>query len=172
MLHITLGNKQAARSNDALGRAFFGFDESMTPEELYNANRGCWVLGARADEEQYALLSFDGTVRQAIEIDRIVPIPQRNRRALEGRVLHPGHPVYDKYVNKPSRVKGVRNPITYFDDEEDRTCACGCGADLASARDFLPGHDQRAIHDRIAKVGSVKSFLQWFGATYQDETAA
>jgi len=171
VLHITLGNKRAADPDDALGRAFVGFDESMTEEELYKANRGCWVLGARADQERYALISFGGIVRQAIEIDRIVPIPKRNRRALEGRLLHHGHPVYDKYVNKPSRVRGVRNPITYFDDEEDRTCGCGCGADLLSTRDFLPGHDQRAIHDRIAKVGSVKSFLQWFDATYQGDAA-
>lgn len=169
MLHITLGNKRAADRDDALGRAFVGFDKSMTPEEIYNANRGCWVLGARADEQQYALLSFGGKVRQAIEIDRVVPIPQRNRRALEGRVLHKGHPVYDRYVNKKSPVTGVRNPITYFTDQ---TCACGCGADLVSARDFLPGHDQRAIHDRIARVGSVKAFLQWFDATYEDEPAA
>jgi hypothetical protein len=31
----------------------------------------------------------------------------------------------------------------------------------------LPGHDQRAIHDRIAKLGGVREFIEWFDATYQ-----
>lgn len=172
MLHITLGKRQDAPDKDVLGRTFFGFDESVTDSELYEANRGCWVLGARADQEQYALLSFEGTVRQAIEIEHIDEVPERHpRRALVGSVLRKGHPVYDKYVHQPSPVSGVRNPITYFDEEADtRTCACGCGAVL-STRDFLPGHDQRALHDRVARVGSVKQFLRWFDATYKDGAA-
>jgi hypothetical protein len=39
---------------------------------------------------------------------------------------------------------------------------------MTSARDFMPGHDQRAIHERIAKIGSVKDFLAWFDATYRE----
>ena len=27
---------------------------------------------------------------------------------------------------------------------------------------FLPGHDQRAIHDRINQIGTVSEFLDWF----------
>jgi hypothetical protein len=29
-------------------------------------------------------------------------------------------------------------------------------------RDFIVGHDQRAIHERIAKVGSIREFLDLF----------
>lgn len=169
MLHITLGKKRDADPDDALGRSCVGFEEGMTEAELYEANRGCWVLGTRADDEQYALVSFGGKVRQAIEIDQVVFIPARNRRAIEGRVLTKGHPVYNKYVGKASPVIGVRNPITYFDDDDDlRVCACGCGTEMTSARDFMPGHDQRAIHERIAKIGSARDFLAWFDATYRE----
>jgi 5-methylcytosine-specific restriction protein A len=114
VLHITLGPARPADSDDHLGREVVGFSPGMTAAELYEANRGRWVLGPRADEERFMLLSFEGIVRQAIEIDRLVPCGPR-RRAAEGRVLEPGHPVYDEFVGKPSPVTGVRNPVTYFD---------------------------------------------------------
>jgi hypothetical protein len=34
--------------------------------------------------------------------------------------------------------------------------------------DFAPGHDQRAIHERIARIGNVRDFLGWFDRTYKD----
>jgi hypothetical protein len=37
-----------------------------------------------------------------------------------------------------------------------------------TARDFLPGHDQRAIHERIAKVGAVKDLITWFDDTWTE----
>jgi len=27
--------------------------------------------------------------------------------------------------------------------------------------DFVPGHDQKAIHERIARIGTVAEFLDW-----------
>lgn len=36
---------------------------------LYDANHGTWVLGPGAFEEQYALVTFQGIVREAIEIE-------------------------------------------------------------------------------------------------------
>lgn len=45
-----------------------------------------------------------------------------------------------------------RNPVTYVADPvEQRTCACGCDGPVTGGRVFLPGHDQRAIHERIAR---------------------
>jgi hypothetical protein len=165
MLHITLSKKKPANPDDALGRDFVGFDPHMTEAELHEANRGCWVLGARADTERYALFSFEGIVVQAMQIDRIVPAG--TRRALEGPVLQPGHPVYEQYVGRESPQRGMRNPVTYFDAPVARgACLCGCGGELVRGT-FLPGHDQRAIHDRIAKLGGVREFIEWFDATYQ-----
>ncbi|MGH9127726.1 MAG: hypothetical protein ACRDY2_01885 [Acidimicrobiales bacterium] len=69
-------------------------------------------------------------------------------------------------------VGRVRNPITYVDTALDRrACACGCGV-VVVARDFLPGHDQRAIHERISQLGSVIEFLRWFDTTFEAGSAA
>lgn len=174
MLHITLGPARPVDPNvDELGRSRVGFDENMTAQALYEANRGCWVLGARADREQYALVSFDQVVQQAIAIDRIVlAAPGRSRRAIEGRILVTGDPVYDAYVNKPTPVGRVRNPITYFEAPVGRRlCFCGCGEEVSLGH-FLSGHDQRAIHERIARVGTVVDFLRWFDRNYPDSAAA
>jgi hypothetical protein len=32
---------------------------------------------------------------------------------------------------------------------------------------FVSGHDQRALHERVAKIGTVAEFLRWFDQTYQ-----
>lgn len=67
----------------------------VTGPDLYEAGRGCWVLGARADQEHYALFSTHGIVRQAIRIEAITPAGPA-RRAIEGTGLKAGEdPVYD-----------------------------------------------------------------------------
>lgn len=171
MLHITLGPKRDVDpAVDGLGRTTIGFDENMSKEDLYRANRGCWVLGSRADQEDYALISYGGTVRQAIKIDAIVPTAG-GRRAIEGQILAQGDPVYENYVSKKSPVTGVRNPVTYFTPAVgQRLCACGCDGTVEKGA-FLPGHDQRAIHARVSKVGTVLDFINWFDDTFPDDTA-
>jgi hypothetical protein len=165
VLLITLGPARAADADDALGRSFVGYSPTMTDEEMHEANRGCWVLGQRADRENYALFSYQGMVVQAMEIREIVPAGAR--RALVGPILGPGHPVHDEYVGNPSPAQH-RNPVHYFDAPEDRRgCSCGCGEQIQKG-DFAPGHDQRAIHARIAKVGTVRDFLAWFDARFEE----
>lgn len=171
MLHITLGAaRQVDPELDELGRTVVGYSDDMSSTELYDANRGCWILGARADKEQFALITFDRIVRQAIAIEQIVETGVR--RAIEGRILEPGDPVYDAFVGRETPIGIVRNPITYFDSSVGRrACACGCGKEVAKGY-FLSGHDQRAIHERIARVGTVIDFIDWFDANYSDPTAA
>jgi hypothetical protein len=85
-------------------------------------------------------------------------------------VLEAGDPDYDALIGQP--VNGHRNPVTYGRDlhEEMTTCACGCLGDVAGNRVFLPGHDQRAIHARIAKQwGTTLGFVNWFDKTYGDQ---
>jgi hypothetical protein len=165
VLHITLGPERPKDpKQDELGRDRVGFSPTMSDLALYDANHGCWKLGPRASRERYMILSFGGIVRQAVEIKSIDPVPRgrTNRSVVNGPILRSGHPVFDKYVGKTSPVQGMRNPVTYFDDEVDgQPCRCGCGGNV-SGRDFLPGHDQRAIHDRINQIGTVSEFLDWF----------
>jgi hypothetical protein len=38
------------------------------------------------------------------------------------------------------------------------------------AGDFVAGHDQRVIHQRIAKIGSVAHLIRWFDRHHDDDT--
>jgi hypothetical protein len=169
MLHITLA---AARTidptTDELGRDRVGYANTMSELALYDANHGCWVLGERAQRERYALFTFDGIVRQAVEIERIEPVTSpkgsgRERRSvIHGTILRPGHEAYDTYVNKPTPAPPVRNPITYIHTPTPgHPCRCGCGKTV-TGKDFLTGHDQTALHDRVRQIGTVAEFLEWF----------
>lgn len=165
MLHFTLGpRRELDPAVDEMERTWNGYDPQASPQALYDVNRSCWVLGRRADRESYALFSHDGKVVFAVEIDEIVPTP--TRRALTGHPLAPGHPVYDQYVGRDAPIKGQRNPVGYITSPlDERLCECGCGKAVGRG-DFLPGHDQKAIHERISKVGTVKQFIDWFDENY------
>lgn len=155
--------------DDVLGRKWAGYEEGWNPAQIWDAGRGTWVLGARASRERYALLTFRGEVKLAAEITRVYPTPD-GRYAFAGNPLEPGHPVHDTYVGKPSpvRVEGKRpsqNPVAYFDAPEDVTpCLCGCGESLPAGKDFVTGHDQTALYERVKQVGTVKEFIDWFDA--------
>ena len=65
--------------------------------------------------------------------------------------------------------KGSQNPIAHCELAEEaqfrlRQCACGCGE--TGERDFLPGHEIRAIQARIRAHfgGSPLMFIQWLDA--------
>lgn len=92
-------------------------------------------------------------VQLAVEITAPPEDTGDGRRALRGKILRADHPVFDQYVGQEAPVMGPRNPVTYFESPLDGQgcCACGCGELVPLQRDFLPGHDQRAIHERIAR---------------------
>jgi len=167
MLHITLGPERTIDpATDELGRDRVGYTDTMSEAALYDANHGCWVLGERVQRERYVLFTFQGIVRQAVEIDHIEsvvsPRDGRERRSvIHGKVLRPGHPVYDTYVGKPSPVQGVRNPVTYHTPDIGHPCQCGCG-ETVTGKTFITGHDQTALHDRVRQIGTISEFLEWF----------
>ena len=138
----------------------------MAPEEVYERNRGCWHLGARADKEQFAVFSYKGEGVLAMEIRGLVEDPKRpGRRILEGEIL--GRVIRcttGGWVRRPRRTE---TPCGTSTPSSTRRSA---GADVArlSCTTISPGHDQRAIHDRIAKLGSVKDFLDWFDRTWDE----
>jgi hypothetical protein len=152
MIHVKLGPIRPAAPDDTMRRDFVGWSPDQTPQQLYERNRGRWKLGARAGVERYA--AFSATV-----IQRIVLVVEKTgledvgggKMAIVGNVLGPGHPVYDGLIDQPS-LDRHRNPITFSEHPLDhaRRCACGCGATVTGTRLFQPGHDQRAVHLRIA----------------------
>lgn len=90
----------------------------MTESQVYEANRGCWRLGPQAQDERYAIFSYDGIVRQALEISSIEPAPKRSMRSVVyGRVLTAGHPIHDRFVGQHAPESLGRNPISYLPDE-------------------------------------------------------
>lgn len=180
MIEITLGDATDIDPiTDDLGRDRIGFAATMSPLALYDAAHGSWVLGKRADSERFAIFTHAGVVRQAVEIERIEQVtnrsmndPRDDRSVIHGRILEPGHPVFDSLVNRPSPVEPHRNPVRYFDHEFDnaeRPCRCNCGG-YVSGKEFLPGHDQTALHDRVRQIGSVAEFLDWFDVVRRGAT--
>lgn len=171
MIHITLSAEQPRDpETEPLGRDRVGFSETMSPGALYDANHGTWVIGRNHFNEKFALFTYKSIVRQAVEIQRIETVVWRedddtrdNRSVIHGKVLEAGHPVYDKYVGKPSPLEPARNPVRYYKSPLDNAhpCRCGCG-DTVTGADFKAGHDQTALHDRVRQIGTVADFLDWF----------
>ncbi|MEU9379466.1 hypothetical protein AB0D38_00035 [Streptomyces sp. NPDC048279] len=168
MLTIALGAYQTFPT-DEYGRSSAGWRPGLTDEEVYQAGRGRWRLGTRAERERYALFTAMGIVVLAVEIDSIAAADPDGRRTIDGTILKPGHPVYDRYVGGATPAGKSQNPVQYVGSPFDRTlCACGCGSETPSGRNFIAGHDQKAIHTRIAKVGGVVQFLDWFDKTWTE----
>jgi hypothetical protein len=90
-----------------------------------------------------------------------------DKKAVEGRLVGPGHPMYDAYFNRPDPLaNGSRNSVAYGDLPEEepfrlRPCGCGCGQDVERA--FVPGHELRALQTRVRQHfgGDVLAFVTW-----------
>lgn len=161
---------------DDMGRRWAGWSNTHSAEANFENNRGLWRLGARAERERYATFSLDGRICLVASIDAIETIPakdphRRPKRALIGRVLPAGHPAHEGLIDQV--VDSHRNPVSYLDDptSSPSICACGCGGPIPGHRIFVPGHDQRAVHDRITRQwGNTLAFITWFDATYPEAT--
>jgi hypothetical protein len=105
-------------------------------------------------------------VVMAARIDEIIDAPGKpGRKIIEGEPLPEGHAVYRAYVGRPIPASGrVRNPVTYFDSTVGGwSCGCGCGEEIY-AGEFVRGHEQTALHQRVAQIGTIPEFLCWFDA--------
>jgi hypothetical protein len=100
---------------DPLGRTWVGWKATATDDQLWEVNRGVWILGNRVDGERIATLSFDGRVQVVAEIDGRTrhEVDGVTKWALFGRVLRPGDPVHDALKGAPAPRH--RNPVTYID---------------------------------------------------------
>jgi hypothetical protein len=165
VLRIKLGPRTFEPNDHPFAKRMLkGWDPTMTEREVYDAGRAWWVLGDHAEREHHAVIVGGDQVVMAIGIDEWHHDAGRGRRAFAGRILRSGDPVYDSYVGRPDpALSRSRNSVAYFATSFDtNVCLCGCGE--AAAGDWLPGHDQRAIHQRIARDfgGSVKRFIEWY----------
>lgn len=164
---IGLGNyRDINPEEDPLGRDWVGYFPRIAEAEAWEQNRGIWKMSRdRVARERFALIVGAGHVRAVAEITGISEYD--DRIALEGHLLEAGHPIYDTYMGAPDpAVNRSRNPIAYQELPEEaalRTgpCACGCGE--TTDRDFLPGHEIRAIMARVRDHfgGNALKFVTW-----------
>ncbi|WP_433351582.1 hypothetical protein ACQP25_00900 [Microtetraspora malaysiensis] len=170
MIHLKLGPARPADPDDSMRRDWLGWTPDQTPQQIYERNRGRWYLSARAARERYTVFSstVTGTIVAVVANEGVEDLPGDKKKAIVGKVLGPGDPVHDALIGQPMPDRH-RNPVTYVDDpvDQQRTCACGCDGAVTGPRVFLPGHDQRAIHERIARQwGDTLGFLTWFDREY------
>lgn len=166
-------------AGDPMDRDWVGYDPQRTAEELFEQNRGIWRLGPRAKGERYATFSHHGQIILAAEIAGVELCAWKesnnrpDKKAVVGRVLEPGDSAHEYFIGRA--VDGHRNPVSYIEDPgprpaaHERGCACGCGIPVGISKKFAPGHDQRAVHERIARGwGDTLRFIEWFDAEYPD----
>jgi hypothetical protein len=169
MIHIKLSDPRPARAEDPMKRDWIGYDPAASNQDLWEHNRGTWRLNLpRARREDYVLFSHKGAVKFVAEIHGAESIGDRNRIILNGQPLGPDHPMSRRWVVGAPAPDGNRNPVHYFYDSASAAsiCRCGCAEPVPPGRAFLPGHDQKAVHERIAKRwGGTVGFIEWFDST-------
>lgn len=157
-------------TDDPLGRGYVGYFPRMTESEAWEAGRGIWKANRdKITRQRFALVVGEGIVRAIAEITGHTEheTATGTRVALTGTLLPDGHPVREAYLGKPDPIAtGSQNPVGYAELEQEkpyllRPCACGCGDQ--SDRDFLPGHDVRAIQARVRDqfAGSALALIQF-----------
>lgn len=167
-IRLRLGSYEPVQA-DPLGRTHIGYFPRMTESEAWQAGRGVWRMSSdKATRNKFALIVGEGVVRAIGQITDISV--HGDRIALEGDLLPEGHPVREAYLGRPDPVDtGSQNPVGYCDLPEEQQfilgpCHCGCGK--VTDRDFLPGHDVRAMQARVREHfnGSPLRFIQWVDA--------
>jgi hypothetical protein len=168
-INLKLGDRRDVNpATDPMSRTWVGWSAELSSQEIYEQNRGIWFLGRRSRSQRLATLSHHGEVVAVVALEAIEDVPdlgaEKTKQAIVGRVLGAGDADYDALIGQP--VDNFRNPVTYSSSGTGM-CACGCGGSVTGNRVFLPGHDQRAIHDRITqKWGTTLNFIEWFDHTY------
>jgi hypothetical protein len=101
------------------------YRSNMTPQELYEATRGIWVIGPRRERAEYAMAIYQGIVREVYRIDKWHPsgtLPYQTRDSSDFRNCDPerwefeGKVADDKIRNEyvgTSVGKSGQNPIRY-----------------------------------------------------------
>ncbi|MGO4957669.1 hypothetical protein ACTQ49_10445 [Luteococcus sp. Sow4_B9] len=125
--------------NQPIPRTFVGFDPKMSDEQLWNANRGAWLLPEEAAQEKFATFSHDGTIRLVAELEGIESVEQDGEavHALMGRLLHRGDPVRDSLVGTPVEATAAGFTFTDTTEQDEMTAAERYSPSERNRRTFL-----------------------------------
>ncbi|MFD4779719.1 protein NO VEIN domain-containing protein [Rhodococcus qingshengii] len=121
--------------SDSLNRSWRGYDPTVNDEELWEHNRGRWILNeAKIAEERYATFVHDDRIVAVYEIhghERVTdPGPKSSKVALLGRPLASTDPVRQRLVGSPAIHNG-RNAVNYVSDNPIHNDADGTIASRA-----------------------------------------
>jgi len=112
-LHLT--GWHTPHAPDGWERAFVGWREDLSDQELWDLNRGIWFIGERAEQEAYGTLSYKSKIRVVARLTgprELVQLPGGQSRALVGEVLLPGDPVRETLVGRRVVGRYVSYPDT------------------------------------------------------------
>ena len=138
-------------------------------DQLYEAARGRWGFADKVEKERYALVHSGNVVLAVIEIDGWdQDDPEgKGKRRFHGRPVGKDHPVAKRFLDQAPPIGGkAQIGFAYFHADslagQYTPCACGCGDE--ARKTWLPGHDHKAIHERIRERfdGDVLEFVNWF----------
>jgi hypothetical protein len=104
------------------------FRSDMSPEELYEATRGIWVVGEKREKVEFAFAVYHGIVREVYKIQKWYPagslnykyrkisaLKNKNRWEFEG--IPASEEIRELYIHKSVKEyfnKGSQNPIRYI----------------------------------------------------------
>lgn len=114
-MNFLLTDAHQVRDDDLLGRSWVGWKPTATDDQLWEINRGLWILGNRIASERIATLSYDGLIQVVVEVTgrTSYDVDGQAKWALSGNVLRPGDPIHDQLKGSPAPRH--RNPVSYFD---------------------------------------------------------
>lgn len=113
-VNLALSDWHELPPGDPMGREGYGWWDTATDQDLWDVNRGIWIMASGAAQERFATLSYQGHILVVVEITGRTShrVNGRTRWALEGTVLLPGDPVRDTLMGaEPPRT---RNPVQYI----------------------------------------------------------
>lgn len=141
---------------------------STSQEALSAVGRRDWPLGPQSELERNVAVAIGpaGQVGRILGVGRFVAVERpvqtagrRRRSSITVSPLGARHPLSRLVGTSPEWCVIGRNPVKYVDAGlETSECLCGCGTQTSGAvARFLPGHDQRMLHDRIQRyfAGSI-----------------
>lgn len=146
VINIRLSDRTAADRDDPLGRLWYGYDPTVSAEELWENNRGDWSLAfGRITTERWAALYYRGDVVLVAELDhtrheKLKTVHGRHKTAPAGSVLPESHPMHEFLVATPVRLPG-RNSVMY---SPDPVLARADGSEIQGESD-LPGRSGQGV---------------------------
>ncbi len=149
-------------------RDWVGWTPTLTSQEIYERNRGVWYLSARAERERYTVFSSTvaGVIVAVVANEGIENIDGR-RKAIIGKVLELATRFTTRWPVSPCLIGTAIQSRTLTTPSTSERALVVAVALLPAAGCSLPGHDQRAVHERIARQwGDTLRFIQWFDNEY------